>query len=62
MLVKDLIKQLEQFNPEQKVIFSCGIESGRSISICRDGTVDVFKDKDEGVVVLHIDGEETDYQ
>jgi len=62
MLVKDLIKQLEQFNPEQKVIFSCGIERnfGRSISICRDGTVDVFKDK--GVVVLHIDGEETDYQ
>jgi hypothetical protein len=60
MLVKDLIKQLEQFNPEQKVIFSCGIESGRSISICRDGTVDVFED--EGVVVLHIDGEETDYQ
>ena len=60
MLVKDLIKQLEQFNPDSETVFLCSTESGRSTSICTEGTLDLFPY--HGKVVLHIDGEETDYQ
>ena len=30
MLVKELIQELQKFNPEQEMVFTCGIESGRS--------------------------------
>ena len=37
MLVKELIQELQKFNPEQEMVFHCDIETGRSLSICKEG-------------------------
>lgn len=37
MLVKELIQELKKFNPKQEVVFECDIETGRSLSICKEG-------------------------
>ena len=34
MKVKDLIKDLQQFNPENEILFGCSIECGYSVSVC----------------------------
>ena len=41
MLVKELIQELQKINPEQEVVFHCNIESGRSLSICKEGDYDI---------------------
>ena len=41
MLVKELIQELQKFNPEQEMVFSCGIESGRSYDSCSNGDWDL---------------------
>jgi len=41
MLVKELIQELQKFNPEEELVFHCDIESGRSFSICKDGDLSV---------------------
>jgi hypothetical protein len=41
MLVKELIQELQKFNPEQEMVFTCGIESGRSFDSCSDGDWDL---------------------
>ena len=74
MLVKELIEKLSKFNPDQDIRFHCSIESGRSVSVCMDGEMDLdFRDNldpetgeeldDEPlqILVLSIDGEETYY-
>jgi hypothetical protein len=48
MLVKELIQELQKFNPEEELVFHCDIESGRSFSICKDGDLSVsLEDLDE---------------
>jgi len=51
MLVKELIQELQKFNPEQEMVFSCGIESGRSFDSCSNGdwNIDV-EDLDDGEI------------
>ena len=41
MTVKELILELKKFNPKQEVVFSCSIESGRSLDSCRNGDWDL---------------------
>ena len=41
MLVKELIQELQKFNPEQEMVFTCGIESGRSFDSCSNGDWDI---------------------
>ena len=48
MLVKELIQELQKFNPEQEMVFTCGIESGRSFDSCSNGDWDIdVEDLDE---------------
>ena len=41
MLVKELIQELQKYNPEVEVNFSCGIESGRSYDSCSSGDLSI---------------------
>ena len=41
MLVKELIQELQKINPEQEMVFHCDIETGRSLSICKEGDYDI---------------------
>jgi hypothetical protein len=41
MLVKELIQELQKFNPDQEMVFTCGIESGRSFDSCSNGDWDL---------------------
>ena len=41
MLVKELIQELQKFNPEEEMVFHCNIEGGRSLSICKEGDWDL---------------------
>lgn len=41
MLVKELIQELQKFNPEDEMVFTCGIESGRSYDSCSNGDWDI---------------------
>ena len=50
MLVKELIQELQKFNPEQEMVFHCDIESGRSFSSCKEG--------DYGIEVENLDEDE----
>ena len=50
MLVKELIQELQKFNPEQEMVFHCDIETGRSLSICKEG--------DYGIEVEDLDEDE----
>jgi len=74
MLVKELIEQLSKFNPDQEIRFDCSIETGRSLSVCQDGEMDLdfhdnvdpetgedILDGPPQILVLSIDGEETYY-
>lgn len=72
MKVQDLIDNLQKYNPESEIIFSCSIESGRSSSHVGYGDVsisheDVYEyeiegeiQEEEDVVVLSVWGEESD--
>ena len=75
MKVKDLIKKLGKFDPNQKLNFHCSVsgEMG-SVSVCMDGDLELeFRDNvdpetgediEDGplqILVLSIDGEETYY-
>ena len=77
MLVKELIQELQKYNPEVEVNFSCGIESGRSYDSCSNGDLSIeMEDLDEDEVEelndlvknykprvdINISGECTDYQ
>ena len=74
MKVKELIEQLNKFNPEEEIHFYSCIETGRSVSVCQDGTMsldfqdnidpETGEDRQDGppqILVLCIDGEETYY-
>ena len=62
MTIKNLIQQLSQFPPSTQIKFSCNIESGRSLSICNEGNLLIENDEEEdGVVVVNIWGEESDW-
>ena len=51
MLVKELIQELQKFNPEEELNFSCSIESGRSLDICSNGDISIeLEDLDEGEI------------
>jgi hypothetical protein len=51
MLVKELIQELQKFNPEQEMVFSCGIESGRSYDSCSVGDLSIeMEDLDDGEI------------
>ena len=52
MLVKELIQELQKFNPEQEMVFHCDIESGRSFSSCKEG--------DYGIEVEELDEDDID--
>ena len=41
MLVRELIQELQKFNREQEMVFTCGIESGRSFDSCSNGDWDL---------------------
>ncbi len=60
MIVKELIEKLTKLNPEVEVLFGCAIESGRGISICWEGDLEISV-SDEAVL-LSVNGEESDYQ
>jgi hypothetical protein len=60
MIVKELIEKLTKLNPEVEVTFGSTIESGRGISICREGELEISV-SDEAVL-LSVNGEESDYQ
>jgi hypothetical protein len=47
MLVKDLISELSKINPDQEIIFRGLIESGRSLSICGDGSCSLSLEEEE---------------
>lgn len=48
MLVKELIQELQKYNPEEELNFSCGIESGRSYDVCSNGDISIeLEDLDE---------------
>lgn len=62
MEIKNLIQHLSQFPPNSKIKFTCNIESGRSLSICNEGNLLIENDEEEdGVVVVNIWGEESDW-
>ena len=75
MLVKELIKKLLEFNPEEEIRFHCSIDGEMgSVSVCQDGRlgIDWFDNLDpetgeeieDGplqILVLYINGEETYY-
>jgi len=44
MLVKELIQELQKINPEQEMVFHCDIETGRSLSICKEGDYDIHEE------------------
>jgi hypothetical protein len=58
MKIKDLIKELNQFNPETEVLFSNSIESFRSVTCCQlkgdlqilDFTKEELQDEYEDVI------------
>ena len=51
MLVKELIQELQKYNPEQEMVFTCGIESGRSFDSCSDGDWDIeVENLDDGEI------------
>ena len=60
MIVKELIEKLTKLNPETEIVFGSTIESGRSLSICWEGELEISV-SDEAVR-LCINGEESDYQ
>lgn len=62
MLVKELIERLQGFDKEMRVDFVCSIESGRSLSVCEDGTGFIEYDGERDCVVIEVSGEETDCQ
>lgn len=72
MLVKELIKKLEQFNQEEDIRFHCSITNEGGVSICRDGEIGIdhidnidwetgndIEDGPAQILVLYINGEET---
>lgn len=69
MLVKELIQELKKFNPKQEVVFSCSIESGRSLDSCRNGDwdLDIENLDEDDIKVLYMkecfgdDGDDWDY-
>jgi hypothetical protein len=56
MLVKELIQELQKFDPEQEMVFHCDIESGRSFSSCKEGDygIEVEELDEEGIKELWI--------
>jgi hypothetical protein len=60
MIVKELIEKLTKLNPEVEVTFGSTIESGRGISICWEGELEISVS--DGAVLLSVNGEESDYQ
>ena len=51
MLVKELIQELQKFNPEQEMVFHCDIETGRSLSVCKEGDYSIeLEDLDDGEI------------
>lgn len=60
MKIKELISKLQNLNPDLDVVFQCTIESGRSVSICEEGELNIVET--DSVVYISIDGEETDYE
>jgi hypothetical protein len=60
MIVKELIEKLTKLNPEVEITFGSTIESGRGISICWEGELEISV-SDEAVL-LSVNGEESDYQ
>ena len=59
MKVKDILKLFEGIDPETVVTITSVIECHRSSSICENA--DIRADVEDGVVVLYVDGEETDF-
>jgi hypothetical protein len=76
MKVKDLIKQLQELNPELPIVGQALIESGRSLDISINGGVSIEEDDDFGyydeeededihlghVVLLNYQGDRTSSQ
>jgi len=60
MKIKELISKLQNLNPDLDVVFECSIETGRSVSICEEGVLNILEAG--SVIHISIDGEETDYQ
>jgi len=61
MLVKELIQELQKFNPESEMVFHCSIESGRSVSVCEGGDMTLDYDQENDEVFLEVNGEETNW-
>ena len=59
MKLKDLIKQLEQYNPETEVYFSNMVECGYSVSGCNyDGDIQIQLENHEDVEEMKEDMDE----
>lgn len=60
MKIKDLITQLESFNPELNIIFNISIEGQNgSVSVCDKPILHVEQEGDE--LMVSLDGDETDW-
>ncbi len=62
MLVKDLIEQLSNFNPETEVVVFSQVSNGRSLYQCNfDGYISIRESKEApGKVGVYTGGEATD--
>lgn len=58
MKVKELIEKLNKLDADADIVFSCAIESGFGSRVAADASLRI-EDESE-MVVLHIEGEETD--
>ena len=58
MKVKELIEKLTKLDADADIVFSCAVESGFGLRTAADATLKI-EDEVE-IVVLHVEGEETD--
>jgi hypothetical protein len=58
MKVKELIEKLTKLDADADIVFSCAVESGFGFRTAADATLKI-EDEVE-IVVLHVEGEETD--
>ena len=62
MTVKQIIEELQKFNPDMEVKFKGEIESGRSSSFCNDMNVgDISESENGDCVEFRVWGDEDDW-
>jgi hypothetical protein len=58
MTVHDLIARLQNFDLDREVNLQCEVGSNRSSSVCKDGKLSLFVNKETKELVVRIWGDE----